>query len=331
MTLRLVITDPEHPDPEVLRIAAALLQRGEVVAFATETVYGLGADATSDRGVARIFAAKGRPPDNPLIVHAADVTMARAYASVWPVSAERLAQAFWPGPLTIVVPKRDVIVPGVSAGLGTVALRVPQGTVARALIVATGRPLAAPSANRSEHVSPTSAAHVLADLDGRIAAVIDSGPCSLGIESTVVDVSGDPPRLLRPGPIGAATIESILGGPIARRPPKGPARSPGQRQRHYAPNAITLRFRDEGSMRSAGPGPRDVVLVLGHKPELQFPLLWSYGWTTPELAARELYAVLRHADHQGAARILIVMPPLPEPHREDPWEAVRDRITRASR
>ena len=208
-----VITlDPDEPDPAVLKLAASILKQGGLVAFATETVYGLGAVATNSEAVTRIFEAKGRPARNPVIVHVTGVAQARECVDDWPRAAETLAARFWPGPLTLVL-KRSAIIPDVvTAGLDTVAVRVPVGKVALGLIERTEEPIAAPSANRSNRLSPTRALHVLADLDGRIDLIIDSGPTAVGLESTVIDLTTPIPRVLRPGPIAASELASALGG-----------------------------------------------------------------------------------------------------------------------
>lgn len=321
---RTLVVDRDAPDPAALAEAAAVLRRGGLVAFATETVYGLGADATRVEAVQGIFAAKGRPSDNPLIVHAADVAMARRYAAAWPTAAARLAE-LWPGPLTLVVPKTAAIPAITSAGLSTVGLRVPVPAVARELIAAAGVPLAAPSANRSEHVSPTRAEHVLADLDGRIDLVLDSGATEVGIESTVVDVSGAVPCLLRPGPLAVATLEAWLGRHIEPEPPEGPARSPGQRSRHYAPRTPALRVGSLAALEALSPGLDDVVLVVGHPNVAPYEPSHVIDLPDPESAAHVLYTVLRACDARGAQRILVLMPP------EAPqWQAVRDRLLRAT-
>ncbi len=185
--------------------------RGGLVAFATETVYGLGGIATDVESVARIFEAKGRPAINPLIVHVASIAQARDCVTEWPVAAESLARRFWPGPLTLVLNRADIIPDLVTAGKDTVAVRVPAGKVALALLERLGLPISAPSANRSNRLSPTRAEHVLADLDGRIDLIIDSGPTAIGLESTVLDLTTTPPRLLRPGPITSRELEAVLG------------------------------------------------------------------------------------------------------------------------
>src|SRR4051794_3459108 len=215
-TTRVIAVDPRQPDPSVLEEAARVLMRGGLVAFATETVYGLGADATNPEAVARIFAAKGRPTFNPLIVHASHTDMARACVADWPETAHALAGRFWPGPLTLVLPRSTIIDDIVTAGHDTVGVRIPEPPLARRLIAAAGRPIAAPSANRSTGVSPTLASHVLADLDGRIDLVLDSGQTAVGLESTVLDVTTRLPRILRPGPVTLSEIEGVLEGTRVR-------------------------------------------------------------------------------------------------------------------
>src|SRR5581483_10612849 len=230
---------PQKPDETAMTRAAEALRGGGLVAFPTETVYGLGANALDAEAVARIFAAKGRPANNPLIVHVPDVAAARELVTDWPETAERLAERFWPGPLTLALPRRETIPDIVTAGGPTVAVRVPAHPVALALFRAAGVPVAAPSANRSGYLSPTRAEHVLAGLDGRIEMVLDAGPVPGGIESTVLDLTGDPPRLLRPGLVSPAELEAVI-GPIrtAEPAPTGgdrPLPSPGMLSRHYAP------------------------------------------------------------------------------------------------
>lgn len=336
METQTLLVDPQAPDEAVLEHAAALLRAGQLVAFATETVYGLGADATSEAAVRKIFEAKGRPSDNPLIVHAADTAMAQRYAGQWPQAAQWLAEHGWPGPLTLVVPKAATIPSVVTAGLDTVGLRVPQTAVARGLIARAGVPLAAPSANRSEHISPTLAPHVLDDLDGAIACVLDSGATSVGIESTVVDCCGPVPKILRPGPIDAATLEQWLGAPLAgddddagasddaSAADSGVARSPGQRPRHYAPQTPAIRVGSFEALGTLAIGPEDIVLAIGNlTPAVSAKQ--SITLLDPTLAAQQLYAMLRYCDGLDAARIVVIMPP-----DEPAWHAVSDRLRRAT-
>lgn len=252
------------PGPDDLARAAALLRAGRLVAFPTETVYGLGADARQGAAVAAVYAAKGRPEFNPLIVHVPDMAAAERIA-VFDADAQALAAAFWPGPLTLVLP----LAPGhglsslVTAGLSTVAVRVPAHPVAQGLLAAFGGPVAAPSANRSGRISPTRAAHVLAGLSGRIAAVVDGGPCGVGVESTILGLG--PARLLRPGGLPAEVIEAALGRPLLP-PEAGKISAPGQLLSHYAPTAavrlnaetardgeVYLGFRDRGGDLNLSP------------------------------------------------------------------------------
>ncbi|MEW6048828.1 MAG: L-threonylcarbamoyladenylate synthase, partial [Bacillota bacterium] len=239
LATRVVKVDPHHPDAEVLRQAGRVIRDGGLVAFPTETVYGLGADALSDRAVQRIFEAKGRPADNPLIVHVASVEAVGDLAFPDPFGRwEMLARRFWPGPLTLVLPCRPVVSRAVTAGLGTVAIRMPRHAVALGLIDAAGRPVAAPSANRSGRPSPSSASHVLEDLDGRIEWVLDGGPTGVGVESTVLDLCGEVPVVLRPGGVGLEALTDALGEVKLAGEEVAPGeapRSPGLKYRHYAP------------------------------------------------------------------------------------------------
>src|SRR5262249_19767115 len=244
MRTEVLPVDPRHPDPAVIERAAELLRRGEVVAFPTETVYGLGANALDEAAVRRVFEAKGRPANNPLIVHVTHAEQAVGLTGDWPEAAAKLAARFWPGPLTLVLPRSPRVPDVVTAGGPTVAVRMPAHPVAFGLIRAAGVPLAAPSANRSGELSPTRAEHVLVSLGGRIPLILDGGPTTGGIESTVVDVTGTPVRLLRPGLVSVADLERIV-GPLAVPSPLDTSEtalpSPGMLSRHYAPRTpVTL-------------------------------------------------------------------------------------------
>jgi L-threonylcarbamoyladenylate synthase len=304
-----------------LRAAVGLLRAGEVVAFPTETVYGLGADARSDRAVAAIFAAKGRPACNPLIVHVAGLDAAERLAEFTP-EARALARRFWPGPLTLVLPRRPDA--GLSAlataGLDTVALRVPAHRLAHRLLAAFGGPLAAPSANPSGRVSPTTAAHVLEGLSGRIAAVLDGGACPLGLESTIVGFGRGAPVLLRPGGLPVEAIAAELGQPPAA-PGSRRVTAPGQLASHYAPNA---RLR----LDAAGPGPDEVWLGFGQVASLRPGLNLSPSGDLSEAAAN-LFAHLRAVDaiatRERAAGIAVALIP-----REGLGAAINDRLARAA-
>jgi L-threonylcarbamoyladenylate synthase len=328
---RVLVVDPESPDPSALDQAARVLAAGDLVAFATETVYGLGADATDAAAVERIFAAKGRPSVNPLIMHVADVGQARQCVAEWPEDAERLATRFWPGPLTLVLRRSDRIPDVVTAGKSTVGVRCPAGNVARGLIARCCRPIAAPSANRSNRLSPTRAEHVLADLDGRIDLILDSGPTAVGLESTVLDLTSDPPRLLRPGPITAEELEAALSGrplamPVAGAAADRPA-SPGQMPVHYSPRTPAFRVASPEELKSRGDLEEVAILTFGTGPVL---VPRSSGRAarleSPELAARRLYDVLHDFDASRPRAIVVVMPP-----ERPEWLAIRDRLLRATR
>ncbi len=262
MQTRIVRVDPTRPDPAVMAEAGELIRAGELVSFPTETVYGLGADATNARAVEHIFAVKGRPQDNPVIVHVAAPEAVAELVTVVPQEAKALMAAFWPGPLTLVLPRRPLVPDVVTAGLDTVAVRLPDHAVARALIEAAGRPVAAPSANRSGRPSPTRAADVLADLDGDIPLIIDGGDCRVGVESTVLALVPEP-LVLRPGGIAPEAIARVLGRPVnvergvianiaghGGPEPAGPVRSPGMKYRHYAPKAELVVFWGAGAEKA---------------------------------------------------------------------------------
>ncbi|OIQ30163.1 MAG: threonylcarbamoyl-AMP synthase [Alphaproteobacteria bacterium MedPE-SWcel] len=261
-------TEMLSPTPQGIDRAAALLRDGQLVAFPTETVYGLGADARNGEAVASIYATKGRPSFNPLIAHVDSIEAARKLVH-WSDQAETMAAAFWPGPLTLVLPLRDGhgISPLVTAGLDTLAVRVPAKACARDLLAATGGPVAAPSANPSGRISPTSAAHVAAGLGGRIAAIVDDGPCGVGVESTILGLSGPsrlPPVLLRPGGLASEDIEAVLGRALTHRNVADPLTAPGQLLSHYAPQAPlrlnATRFRSGELSLGFGPGAFDLNL-----------------------------------------------------------------------
>jgi L-threonylcarbamoyladenylate synthase len=328
---RVLVVDPAGPDPAVLDLAAQVLSSGGLVAFATETVYGLGAIATQPAAVARIFAVKGRPAVNPLIVHVAGCEQARLCAWEWPERAARLAARFWPGPLTLVVRRTAVIPDLVTAGKDTVALRAPASAVARGLIERVRQPIAAPSANRSNRLSPTRAEHVLADLDGRIDLVIDSGPTTLGLESTVLDLTGELPRLLRPGPISRSKLEEALGGSrvLEEAPGASPAHptSPGQMPVHYAPQTPAYYARSRGELGTLALPEGTSLIVFGEQAgEIPQTVANQFVLESPESASRALYDVLHRCDALAGEAIVVVLPP-----EEPQWHAVRDRLIRACR
>jgi L-threonylcarbamoyladenylate synthase len=320
-----------HPDPAALDLAAGVLTRGGLVAFATETVYGLGAIATQPAAVERIFAAKERPAKNPLIVHVSGIPEARGCTTEWPPDAQRLAEHFWPGPLTLVLRRHAVIPDIVTAGLQTVALRAPRGAVARGLIERVGQPIAAPSANRSNRISATRAEHVLADLENQIDLVIDSGPTTVGLESTVLDLSGPSPQILRPGPITRAELEAALAGrALLDQAPGAHAAlpmSPGQMPVHYAPRTPAYYVTSVDEFEGLNQSEALALIVIGkHSAAGASVGLADYVLDTPESAAKSLYDVFHRCDALARGAILVVLPPdAPE------WQAVRDRLMRACR
>jgi len=306
-------------DEEAIKAGAACLAAGGLIAFPTETVYGLGADAGNGEAVARLYAAKGRPSFNPLIAHVADIAAARRVAR-FDAAAERLAQAFWPGPLTLVLPKQADC--GVSdlalAGLDSVAVRLPAHPIALALLKAFGGPVVAPSANRSGHVSPTSAAHVLADLRGRVDMVIDGGPCDVGVESTIVSCLGEP-ALLRPGGLPRDAIERVLGRPLAvPAVAEETPLAPGMLSSHYAPKA-RLRLNAEA--------PRDGEALLAFGPAPEFSGLTLNLSPRGNLieAAANLFSQLRALDASGAKTVAVMKVP-----HKGLGEAINDRLARAA-
>ena len=308
-------TELLSPTPEALARAGELLRSGEVVGFPTETVYGLGANALDEAAVEKIFAAKGRPGDNPLIVHIADADgLAPLIASEPGPHARALMDAFWPGPLTLIFPKSVAVPARVTAGLDTVAIRMPSHPVAQALIRAAGVPLAAPSANRSGRPSPTTAADVLEDMDGRVPMILDGGPCRVGVESTVVDLSGEAPRVLRPGGITRAQIEAVASAceiDHAVLNPLGEGerpRSPGMKYKHYAPRGEVTVFCGENAVKNIirryDAASNALILALeGNLPFYGKRRCISLGSDAESMAAN-LFHALREADRLGADVIL---------------------------
>jgi L-threonylcarbamoyladenylate synthase len=317
--------------------AAALLARGGLVAFPTETVYGLGADASRPEAVARIFAVKGRPTSHPLIVHLAAVDGLAGWARSIPPFAQRLADVLMPGPLTLILPRAAHVSDAVTGGRDTVGLRVPAHPMARALIEAletlradTGGAragIAAPSANRFGSVSPTTAAHVHEDLAGEDVAVLDGGPCEVGLESTIVDCAADAgPAILRVGGVPRETIEDVLGAPVALAT-EGPSRAPGMMAAHYAPRARVLVAAEpvfaEEVARAVASGRR--VASLGPRSGVE-GAIERIAPQDPAEHARTLYATLRALDAEGAEIIVVALPP-----SRGLGLAIADRLTRASR
>lgn len=336
-------TDATNPDVEAIRRAAEVIRAGGLVAFPTETVYGLGANALDAAAAARIFASKERPATNPLIVHIADVHEVLNVAAAWPETAAKLAAKFWPGPLTLVLPKNEAVPEIVTAGGPTVAVRWPAHRVAQALIRAAGVPIAAPSANRSTELSPTRADHVLKSLNGRIDVLLDGGACSGGIESTVVDATGDVPRILRPGLVTVPMLEAVVGrvesASGGREPPVGaPARSPGQMEKHYSPKTpLVLGDTALDAYHRARELIRNGLRVVVWMPNLfwlkDYPLVADEPArasvkempSQPDECAAALYDALHEFDAMNLDQIVIGLPPdAPE------WAGVRDRLVRAA-
>lgn len=297
-----------RPRGPAIRRAAQILVCGGLVAFPTETVYGLGAAVSCAAAVERIFAAKGRPSDNPLIVHVAVPEQLDDVAARVPAAARELIEHFWPGPLSLVLPRSAAVPPQVSAGLSTVAVRMPAHPVALRLIEAAGVPVAAPSANRSGRPSPTVARHVLADLAGRIDAVLDGGPCAVGLESTVLDLTASRPLILRPGGVTREDLEAVLGVPVAEARWRGgaPPPSPGMKYRHYAPRAALLLITGSPSRRTALLAAlRESFRRRGFKVGLLGCFLGNGGGSGSEAqAAQKLYLALRDFDWRGVDIIL---------------------------
>jgi L-threonylcarbamoyladenylate synthase len=323
VTRLLPVRSPEDP---AIQEAAAVLLAGGLVAFPTETVYGLGADGLNPEAVARIYAAKGRPATNPVILHVDGAASAKALVSHWPAEAQRLADRFWPGPLTLVLPASDAVPAIVRAGGPSVALRCPAHRVALALIRAVGRPLAAPSANRSQHLSPTRAEHVASSLDEAVEMILDGGPTEAGLESTILDLSGIRPRILRPGPIAPAEIAAIVGSVDlwegAVKPGETQA-APGMAERHYAPRA-RLELVMPGSGRIGGQG-RVAYVAFGALPPLPESVRGILLPLDAEAVGTRLYALLHELDDAGFDRIYMERPP-----EGEAWMAVLDRLRRAS-
>jgi L-threonylcarbamoyladenylate synthase len=306
-------------DAAAIAEAAQALRTGALVAFPTETVYGLGADATSAAAVAALYAAKGRPAENPLIMHFASAEAAFAEAAAGP-EAERLAAAFWPGPLTLVLPRRPEsrVVPAATAGLDSMAVRVPAAPVAQLLLAAAAIPVAAPSANPSGRVSPTTAQHVAEALGDRVALILDGGPCPVGLESTVVGLHGPRPVLLRPGGIGVDAIEGLI-GPLDRPDAAAAPASPGMLARHYAP-ATRLR------LNAVRAGPGEALLAFGPEvPATVGPVRNLSPDGNLAEAAANLYAMLRELDRLGAPAIAVM--PIPATGL---GLAINDRLRRAA-
>jgi L-threonylcarbamoyladenylate synthase len=302
--------------------AAAALRAGQLVAFPTETVYGLGADARNVVAVREVFELKGRPPGHPLIVHLSSADELPDWAAEVPESARRLAARFWPGPLTLILPRAAGVLDEVTGGQTSIGLRVPSHPVARQLLAAFGGGIAAPSANRYGRVSPTSAAHVRDEFGLAVPVILDGGPCRVGLESTIVSCLGEP-LLLRPGGIELVDLEAVVG--TVRRAERGEGpRAPGTTRAHYAPRTALALVGGDAFVPATG-GAQVAVLAQRPAPAAFAGKLWIDAGIDAERYARDLYANLRRLDDSGARAIVVEDVPT-GPH----WEAVRDRLTRAA-
>jgi L-threonylcarbamoyladenylate synthase len=324
--------DSEHPQADVIDKAAQILRSGGLVAFPTETVYGLGANALDSAAVNAIYIAKRRPARNPLIVHVADIDSAHSLVTNWTQTAQLLAERFWPGPLTIVLPRSELLPDAVTGGGPTVALRWPVHSVAQALIRAAGIPVAAPSANLSSELSPTLPEHVARSLVGRIDAILDGGPAWAGIESTVIDLTFALPRLLRPGPIPPGEIEKLI-GPLQRQANlevESPLPSPGMLERHYAPKTPLECRANFGkavqrAAELAGEGKLIALLTFDENASDINSTKLIRMPDDPIRYAADMYRILHELDARVLDRIIVELPP-----DTDEWLAVRDRLLRAS-
>jgi L-threonylcarbamoyladenylate synthase len=338
MQTRVQRIQPDCSLNEQLQSAVEILQAAGLVAIPTETVYGLAANALSSAAVAGIYEAKGRPAQNPLIVHVANIEQARSLVTDWPEIAQQLAAAFWPGPLTLVLPKSAIVPDIVTAGGTTVALRQPQQPITLALLQQTGFPLAAPSANPSNQLSPTTAEHVLAGLSGKVPLILDGGPCQGGIESTVVDLTSDPPRILRHGLISASQLLPYLpelswnGHAVTEvTSEQTPLTSPGQLSRHYCPRIPLHCYRDPQAITSLlQEATTSLAVVLPASSAVQIPsaksaLQVGYCPANPAEYAAQIYALLHELEDSSATKIILEIPPA-----TTDWLAVRDRLRRAA-
>lgn len=306
---KIIKIDPINIDGALLEEAAAVIRRGGLVAFPTETVYGLGADTFNARAVAGIFKAKGRPMDNPLISHIARLEEIERFAREIPPAAEKLAHAFWGGPLTMIFKKRSGIPDEVTAGLDTVAVRMPSHSIANALISLSGTPIAAPSANISGSPSPTIAEDCIRDLDGRVDMIIDGGASMIGIESTVVDMTAEVPTVLRPGMISPEDMRAIIGEVRYGGEQKGAPKCPGMKYKHYSPNAEVYVVNNPSAAEKYFPQGEKVCIIaknFGGK-SCGNAIVYDAGRDDAEYAAR-LFYFLRKADRDGAARVYAEMP-----------------------
>lgn len=305
---QIIKINPMDIDMELLKRAADVIKHGGLVAFPTETVYGLGADTFNPKAVANIFRAKGRPMDNPLISHIAKIEDIERFAREIPDSAIKLAEHFWGGPLTIILKKKPGIPDEVTAGLDTVAVRLPSHSIANALIRLSDTPIAAPSANLSGSPSPTTPQHCIADLDGRVDMIIDGGNSMIGIESTVVDLSGEVPIILRPGMISPEDMQDIIGDVIYGGEASDAPKCPGMKYTHYSPEASVAVIEEIGDFRKYAVG-RKICVIAKNASELKLDadIIYDAGTNDTEYAAR-LFYLLRKADEDGADEVFAQLP-----------------------
>lgn len=324
------------PDDEKIKLVGQILREGGLAAIPTETVYGLAGNALEGKCAEKIFAAKGRPSDNPLIVHISNISQWDALVSEIPDSAKALADAFWPGPLTIILPKSDLVPKEVSGGLDTVAVRMPENEIARAIIEASGVPLAAPSANLSGKPSPTSASHVIDDMKGRIEAIVDSGDCNVGVESTVLSLAVSPARLLRPGKVTAQELAEVLGeveidDAVFDKLPEGKrAASPGMKYKHYSPDApvVLVKGSFEAFARYIKENASEGTVALcfeGEERALDVPSITYGRRDDPSSQAKHIFDALRRVDKMGAKQVFARFP-----ENEGMGLAVFNRLLRAA-
>lgn len=305
--------------------AVTLLQTGELVGMPTETVYGLAADAHNPDALRKIFLAKGRPSDHPLIVHIAKFEDLSQWAREIPAAAKQLADAFWPGPLTLVLKRSPSVSDLITGGQDTVAVRIPDHSLALRLLNEFGGALCAPSANRFGHISPTLPQHVIEELGNQVSLVLDGGACEMGIESTILDLTSDLPTILRPGVIGAAALESVLGSSIQTAPRHSSPRVSGSHNMHYAPRKALYRVSAAELTQRVIRNSECAVLAFQSAPKQFTGVSWIVASKSPIEYAHDLYANLRALDATNAAYILLETPPL-----ETEWTAINDRLNRAA-
>jgi L-threonylcarbamoyladenylate synthase len=329
MDTRTVRIDPVQPEEQILAQAALLLLKGELVAFPTETVYGLGAHALDVAAIRKVYEVKGRPSRNPLIVHVPNADAAKTLVAEWPITAQKLAEKFWPGPLTLVLRKKSHVPSEVTGGGPLVALRVPSHPVALGLLREANIPLAAPSANTSGQLSPSDAAHVQKDLNGKIPMILDAGTCPGGIESTVIDLSEASPRVLRPGLLPLSVIEAVI-GPVQRDIPQmtndGVLPSPGMLTKHYSPKKkIFVIEKSKELIKKLLQDGKSIAWLPFEHTEPQERLMVVQMPNDPAKYATMLYATLHELDASACDMIVVELPP-----NTDAWLAVRDRLLRGA-